>query len=116
MSALYLLAGINHFINPAFYLKIMPPYLPEPYLLIILSGAAEIILALLLLYQKTRKVAAVLIILMLLAFMPVHVQMIIDRTPNLSFAIGRFALQFVLIYWAYFFSRKKSIIPERKRA
>ena len=35
-------AGLNHFINPAFYLKIMPPYLPWHLFLVYLSGFFEV--------------------------------------------------------------------------
>jgi uncharacterized membrane protein len=38
MSLLYIAAGVNHFINPGFYLKIMPSYLPFPVELVYLSG------------------------------------------------------------------------------
>jgi uncharacterized membrane protein len=42
LAAFFGLAGFNHFINPAFYLKIMPPYLPWHLPLVYLSGFLEI--------------------------------------------------------------------------
>ena len=105
MSVLYVLAGINHFRNPDFYLKIMPNYIPLHSELVVLSGICEIILGILLLFNKTRNVAGWLIIAMLIAFMPVHIQMIIDYygTPGKMFVVSliRLPLQFVLIWWAY---------------
>jgi len=49
MAALYVLAGLNHFRNPAFYMQIMPPWLPWHYPLVLLSGVAEVIVGILLL-------------------------------------------------------------------
>ncbi|MEO6150687.1 MAG: MauE/DoxX family redox-associated membrane protein, partial [Mucilaginibacter sp.] len=74
----YLLAGINHFVNPAGYLKIIPSYLPTPEILNWLAGGFEILFAVLILIPKARRIAAWGIILMLLAFLPVHIKMIGD--------------------------------------
>lgn len=48
MASLYILAGLNHFRKPQFYIRIIPSYFPNPKLLNILSGGAEIILGVLL--------------------------------------------------------------------
>jgi len=45
MAALYVAAGINHFIHPEFYRKIMPPWLPFHDGLIFISGVFEILFA-----------------------------------------------------------------------
>ncbi len=73
MSALYLLAGLNHFINPAFYYKIIPPYLGNPRVINTVAGISEILLAILLLPVLTRKWAGYGIILLLLVFVPAHI-------------------------------------------
>lgn len=105
MSLLYISAGIYHFINPTFYLKIMPHYIPSHLMMIYLSGAIEIILGIAILIKKFQKTAGWLIILMLIVFIPVHIQMIQDTwiSLNIKFitAIVRLPLQFVLIYWTY---------------
>ena len=44
MAAFYVFAGYSHLANPAFFLAIMPPDLPEPELLNVVSGLAEIVL------------------------------------------------------------------------
>ena len=60
----YLFAGANHFINPSFYLPIIPPYfLNWANQVNILSGVAEILLALLLIPKSTRLKAGVGIII-----------------------------------------------------
>ena len=58
MAAFYIFAGYNHLANPEFYLAIMPPNLPEPELLNVLSGLAEIVLGVFLLEPRTRALAA----------------------------------------------------------
>ena len=51
----YLMIGVNHFLEPDFFLKIMPPYLPWHLELVYLSGAFEIVLGLSLIDSKTKK-------------------------------------------------------------
>ena len=46
MSFAYTYVGIRHFIDPDFFLAIMPDYLPFHLELVYLSGLAEIILGL----------------------------------------------------------------------
>jgi len=109
MSVFYSLAGINHFVHPSFYEKIMPPYLPCHLSLIYISGICETGLGLLLLYQKARSVSAWGIILLLIAVFPANVQMFLnylhENRPGLWISIVRLPLQIVLIGWAYNFTK-----------
>lgn len=109
MTLLYVLAGINHFYNTPFYEAIMPVYIGYHTTLIYISGVCEIALGLLLLPKYTRKIAANLIILMLVVFLWIHVQMFIDywhnHDKNLWVAAVRLPMQFVLIYWAFTFTK-----------
>ena len=106
MSFLYIAAGINHFVKPRFYLRIMPTYLPAHELLNYLAGIAEIILGVLLLFKTTRVYAAWGIAFMLLAFMVVHIFMLQQALKQENYLITptaawiRLGLQFVLIAWA----------------
>ena len=113
MCGFYILAGWNHFWHPSFYEALMPWYLPFPKFLIFISGVCEIVLGILLIPMATRRVAAYLIIAMLIVFFIIHVQMLIDflNTNNkfLWGAILRIPLQFILIWWAYSFSKKINI-------
>ena len=72
-----------------------------------ISGLVEILLAALLLLPATRMLAGWTISLMLVAFLPVHIQMIVDApvrigmitvTPALAWL--RLALQPLLIAWS----------------
>ena len=109
MIVFYIIAGINHFRNPAAYYRIIPDYLPNAYLINIVSGIVEIALAILLIFPLTRKVAAYGIVLMLVAFIPAHIEMIrkgwcINSNyclPAWATWVRLFPLQFLLIWWAW---------------
>lgn len=112
MAVLYIAAGINHFRSPEFYYNIMPPYLPQPYLLIYLSGIAELGIGILLIFKKTRNFAAWALIALLIAVFPANLQMLVNyikqHNPQLWVAIVRLPLQVPLIWWAYSFTNKKT--------
>lgn len=105
----YLFAGINHFINPEFYLPLIPPFFPFPNTINILSGIIEILLAIGLALPRTRKIASHLIILMLLAFIPSHVYFIqIGSCINEGLCVPEWVgwlrliiIHPLLIYWAW---------------
>ena len=61
ISLLYIIAGVNHFLNPAFYLEIMPNYIPVPLIMIYFSGVIEIILGLSLYNKKNQNVKRCLV-------------------------------------------------------
>ncbi len=109
MAAFYAGGGINHFVNPKFYLGITPKFFPVPNLLNQITGVAEIILAIGLLFVSTRQISAYLIIAMLIAFFAVHIPHLLNP-PKMAqgkewFLFVRIALQFVLIYWAWCVSK-----------
>ena len=108
LGVLFILAGINHFVSPDFYVHIMPPYLPWPLSLVYLSGVAEVLLGALLLVPRFQSLAAWGSILLLLAVFPanLHMAMHPDLFPEFSPATlwFRLPLQVVLIAWAYWFT------------
>lgn len=112
LSVFFVLAGLNHFINPALYLKIMPPFLPLPLLLVYLSGFFEMILGGMLLVAALTHVAAVGLILLLIAVFPANIHMAINPQlfPDINPVVLwlRLPLQAVFIAWAYWFARPAS--------
>ena len=105
----FVAAGINHFINPPFYLKIMPPYLPWHYELVILSGIAEVVLGIALLIPKLSRIAAWGIIALLIAIFPANLHMtmhpeLYPDIPVIALWI-RLPIQGLLIAWAYYYTR-----------
>ena len=109
MSLLYIAAGINHFIHPTFYLKIIPNGLPQHEALNYISGMCEIIFGILLIPLFTRRIAAWLIIILLVAIYPANIQMFLDYLqrgdPNLWITIIRLPIQIVLIWWAWKYTK-----------
>ena len=109
MILFYAGAGINHFIRPDFYLKIMPAWLPLHKELVFISGVAEVLCAVLLLFSKTRCLGAWAVIALLIAVFPANIQMLLDykhdNNPMLWVAILRLPIQLLLIWWAYSFTK-----------
>ncbi|WP_445737812.1 DoxX family protein [Mariniflexile sp.] len=105
MALLYVLAGINHFIKPKIYLRIMPNYLPNHKLLVVLSGIMEILLGVALCFPQTKNISILLIIGMLTVFLSVHFFMLTNKKASSGLPkwllVLRIAIQFLLMYWAY---------------
>ena len=107
MAIFYIVAGINHFVNPKFYLKIIPPALPYPEWLNWISGAAEILLGMALLFTVLQSWAAWGIILLLIAVFPAnvyHFQKGWRKKKMVLILALRLPLQGLLIWWAYGFT------------
>ena len=101
-------AGIMHIVNPAFYLKIMPPYLPLHTELVLVSGICEVLLGILLLVPNCSRLAAWGIIALLIAVFPANVyvyqhQEILPASPIIH--LLRLPLQGLFILWAYWHTR-----------
>jgi len=76
MAGFFVFAGINHFLNPDFYIPLIPPYIPWPETVNWVSGLVEIILGFGLFFEKTRRAAAGGVILLMLLFIPTHIYFI----------------------------------------
>ena len=108
-AALFVLAGVGHFVRPDFYLRIMPPYLPFHRPLVLLSGVFEVALGVLLLVPRFSRLAAFGLIALLIAVFPANIylyqhQEIWPLTPLVH--LIRLPLQGVLILWAYLYTRR----------
>ncbi len=72
VALFFVAAGINHFRTPDIYLAMIPPALPWPAGLNVLSGAAEILGGLGLLVPATRRLAGWGLIVLLIAIFPAN--------------------------------------------
>jgi uncharacterized membrane protein len=101
--ALFTLSGVLHLANPDAFLWLMPPWLPEPILLIYLSGIAELVAAAGLLFKQ--RWAPIFTVLTLLAVWPANWWFAIDELASGSdlalIAWLRLPLQVPLIWWAW---------------
>ena len=107
MAALYAFAGFNHLANPAFYLAIIPPELPNPEWLNVSSGLAEIVLGVFLLEPRTRVFAAWGIIALLIAVFPANLYAASHQlgSDNTLLHNARLAFQLVFVAWAWWHTR-----------
>lgn len=101
----FMSAGLNHFVNPDFYLRIIPPELPAHGAINAISGAAEIIIGLMIASPGTRKLGGWLAIALLIAVFPANLylfahQEIFPSVPPAAH-LARLPLQAVFIAWAY---------------
>lgn len=107
MAAIYIFAGLMHFVKPRMYMRIMPPYLPNHRILVYLSGIAEIILGIGLCIPILKTISIYGIVLMLIVFLTVHFYML--NEPKASAGLPRWGLiiriplQFALMYWAWIY-------------
>ena len=108
-AAIFIFAGFNHFRDPEFYLRIMPPYLPWPSALHLTAGLFELLLGVMLLVPRFQKLAAWGLIALLLAIYPANIHMAVNHHlyPELGMAFHwiRLPMQFVVIAWAWWFTR-----------
>ncbi|HWO01917.1 MAG TPA: MauE/DoxX family redox-associated membrane protein, partial [Blastocatellia bacterium] len=113
LAVFFVFGGVNHFRDPAFYLTMMPPYLPWHSPLVYISGIFEILLGLMLMIPKLTRIAAWGLILLLIAIFPANIYMAqhaeLFPWTNQTALLIRLPIQLVLILWAYWFTR-----PERQ--
>jgi uncharacterized membrane protein len=115
MTALFFMAaGLNHFLNPAPYLSMMPPYLPYPDALNIISGAAEILGGAGILLPPIRVWAGWGIVLLLVAVFPANLNVALHGWKGYNIAAwllwARLPFQpllIALVYWVCIFRPDK---------
>jgi uncharacterized membrane protein len=107
-------AGFMHLMQPAFFVGIIPPELPSPEWLNVISGLAEIVLGVYLLEPRTRVYAAWGIIALLIAVFPANLHVAVnDIDPSTGEAGAgagaagwiRLPIQGLLILWAWWYTR-----------
>lgn len=108
LALFYAAAGAIHLANPAPFLSIMPPWVPQPEAVVALTGVAELGGAAGLLQPWSpalRRAAGWGLALYALCVWPANVQhMLNDDGRNLAYHIPRLAFQPVLIWLALWVS------------
>ena len=111
LGILFLVAGSLHFLLPAPYVRIVPPYLPHPRFLVAVSGVCEMGLGAGM-FTRFSRWAAWGLIALLVAVFPANLHMalhpdqfadLLPRSPGWRRALcwARLPLQAVLIAWVY---------------
>jgi len=101
----FVAAGVNHFVMPELYLRIIPPYLPAHDALNALSGVAEVLAGVLIALPRTRQLGGLVAIAVLVAVFPANIYLYMHQEilPAVSPALHllRLPLQALFIAWAY---------------
>ena len=111
MSISYTYVGVRHFIDPDFFLAIMPNYLPYHLEFVYLSGIAEISFGILLFFKKTRTFAAYGLIILLVCVFPANIHLVESELSQSilgatkSQTIIRLPFQILFISLAYWHSK-----------
>ena len=110
LAAVFVGAGVLHFVKPRLFEAIVPPSLPSPRALVLLSGAAEVLGGVGLLVPGLRPWAGWGLAALLVAVFPANLYMAreSERFRRLAPAWAlwlRLPLQFVLIAWVLWASQ-----------
>ena len=109
LALFWIVAGLNHFRDPAFYLRIMPPWLPAHEALVAWSGVAEVAGGIAVVIPRLRVLAGWGLIVLLVAIYPANVEMALhpERFPDIpTWALyARLPFQFVFAIWAWWATR-----------
>ena len=72
----FFIGGIAHFVFTDAEMRIVPPYIPWPWLAVIVSGVFELIGAAGLLWRPTRRLAGLGLMALTVAVTPAHIYML----------------------------------------
>ena len=105
LAAFFIYTGVDHFVNPDFYLSIMPPAFPLHSEAVYISGFFEVLGGVCVLIPRLRKIAGWGLVALLVSVYPANIYMAItpEAFPDLSVELlyARLPFQFIFIYWAY---------------
>ena len=96
LSLFFIYFGIDHFINPEFYLSIMPPAFPLHAEAVYISGFFEILGGISVLIAPLRKIAGWGLVALLICVYPANIYMAITPEAFPEISIG--LLYFCLLY------------------
>lgn len=108
----FVLGGIAHFLATDFFVRITPPWVPEPRAVVLWSGVLELVLAAALLHRKLRPWAGVMLMALICAVslanihMWMHPELFPEAPPWVYTA--RLVLQVGLLWCVWFGSRVHS--------
>lgn len=110
-AGIFIVSGFLHLFYPEPYIRIIPPFLPSPKLLVWISGGAELTGGLGLFLAKFRRWAAYGLALLLVAVFPANIYMAVVHVPFPG-VLGeswvqwaRLPLQIPLIAWALYYAK-----------
>ena len=109
MSCFYMNVGVKHFIEPEWFLQIMPPNFPHHYEAVYWSGFFELLFGFLLINPMTRQLAGWGIIFVMITVFPANLYLAVTDgvAMNISkeLAWGRLPFQYVFIGLAFWHAK-----------
>ena len=110
MSYFYMNVGVKHFIDPEWFLQIMPPQFPNHYAAIYVSGFFELLFGFMLINPKTRFIAGWGIIFVMITVFPANIYLAVSDGEVMGIskelAWGRLPFQYVFIGLAFWHSNQ----------
>ena len=109
MSCFYMNVGVKHFVEPEWFLQIMPPNFPHHYQAVYWSGFFELLFGFLLINPKTRFIAGWGIIFVMITVFPANLYLAVTdgAAMNISkeLAWGRLPFQYMFIGLAFWHAK-----------
>ena len=109
MSCFYMNVGVKHFMEPEWFLQIMPPNFPHHYQAVYWSGFFELLFGFLLINPKTRFIAGWGIIFVMITVFPANLYLAVTdgAAMNISkeLAWGRLPFQYMFIGLAFWHAK-----------
>ena len=109
MSCFYMNVGLKHFIEPEWFLQIMPPNFPHHYEAVYWSGFFELLFGFLLINPMTRQLAGWGIIFVMITVFPANLYLAVTdgAAMNISkeHAWGRLPFQYMFIGLAFWHAK-----------
>ena len=110
MSYFYMNVGVKHFIEPDWFLQIMPPQFPNHYAAVYVSGLLELLFGFMLINPKTRFIAGWGIIFVMITVFPANIYLAVSDGEVMGIskelAWGRLPFQYVFIGLAFWHSNQ----------
>ena len=109
MSCFYMNVGVKHFVEPEWFLQIMPPQFPNHLEAVYLSGFFELLFGFMLINPQTRFLAGWGIIFVMITVFPANLYLAVSDGEVMGIskelAWGRLPFQYVFIGLAYWLSQ-----------
>ena len=109
LAAAFVFFAAGHFMATQAMRTMLPPFIPEPELIVYATGIVEALIAIGLILPATRRLAGILAICVFIAFYPANIYAAFMRADVIGHAWGpaylliRTPFQVLLIFWAWWF-------------